>query len=79
MRTATSKFVTSIDVCVVVGVSACGAISGLFGLQNVRDINRKLREADKELALFNDEVRDKKRGVIMLVAVFCSITGMIGL
>lgn len=77
MRTATSKFVTMFDVTIVIGVCACGVISGIIGLNNVRDMNRKLGEADKELVLFNDHIRDRKRGIKMLAIVFISITGMI--
>lgn len=44
MKTATSKFVTSFDVCVVVGACACGAISGILGAKYTNEMNQKLRE-----------------------------------
>lgn len=77
MRSATANFVTVFDVSIVVGVCTCGVISGIIGLNNVREINQKLSEADKELALFNDQIRDRKRGIMMLAVVFISVTGMI--
>lgn len=77
MRTATSKFVTCLDVFVVVGACTCGVISGLFGTKKLREINRKLRDADKELSLLNDEARDKKKGIILLLIVFSWMTVMI--
>lgn len=77
MRTATSKFVTCLDVFVVVGACTCGVISGLFGTKKLREINRKLRDADKELSLLNDEARDKKRGIMLLLFVFSWMTVMI--
>lgn len=44
MKTATSKFVTTFDVCVVVGACTCGALSGILGLQNIKQMNAKLKE-----------------------------------
>lgn len=77
MRTATTKFVTLFDILILVGVCACGVIAGLYGLNNARELNRKLCEADKELELFNDQIRDRKRGIIMVSVVYISMTGMI--
>ncbi|XP_055298892.1 gustatory receptor for sugar taste 43a-like isoform X2 [Sitodiplosis mosellana] len=77
MRTATSKFVTVFDVCVVVGACVCGAITGLIGRKWISRINDNLRKADDELTLFNDQWKDKKRNLIMVVLVFLSMTGMI--
>lgn len=34
-------------------------------------------QADDELALFNEQLKDKKRNLIMLIVVFFSMTGMI--
>lgn len=48
MRTATSKFVTIFDVCVVVGACLCGALTGIFGLKIVQGINSKLREVNDD-------------------------------
>lgn len=44
MRSATSKFVTIFDVCVVVGACLCGALSGLFGFKIIQDVNSRLSE-----------------------------------
>lgn len=77
MRTATSKFVTIFDVSIVIGVCTCAVISGIIGFSNVREFNRKLCEADKELVLFNDQIRDRKRGIIMTLIVFITMTVMI--
>lgn len=77
MRTATTKFVTLFDILILVGVCTCGVIAGLYGLNNAREINRKLCEADKELELFNDQTRDRKRGIIMVSVVYITMTGMI--
>lgn len=44
MTTATSKFVTSFDVCVVVAAVFCGVGCGLFGIRLTQDMNGKLRE-----------------------------------
>lgn len=44
MRSATAKFVTIFDVCVVVGACLCGAISGLFGYKIVQSVNIRLSE-----------------------------------
>lgn len=42
MRTATSKFVTVFDVCVVVGACLCGAITGIVGRKFIQKINSNL-------------------------------------
>lgn len=44
MRTATSKFVTVLDVCVVVGACISAVLSALIGRKNVQEMNKKLRE-----------------------------------
>lgn len=44
MRTATSKFVTVFDVCVVVASCLCGAITGLVGRKFMSKINYNLRK-----------------------------------
>lgn len=49
MTTATSKFVTSFDVCVVVGACFFGVGCGLFGLQRTHEMNAKLREVKKKV------------------------------
>lgn len=77
MRTPTSNFVTLFDVSIVVGVCSCGVYAGLVGLTNAQDLNKKLSEADRELNLFNDKSRDRRRGIILLSVIFVSITGMI--
>lgn len=46
LKTATSKFVTIFNVCVVVGPCLCGALTGIFGLKIVQRINSKLREVN---------------------------------
>lgn len=46
MKTATSKFVTTFDVFVVVAACACGAITGIVGLQNIKALNAKLKEVN---------------------------------
>lgn len=77
MKSATSKFVTCLDIFVVVGSCTSGLLSGLCATAKIKQINRKLREVDKELSLLNDESKDKKRGIILIIAVFSWITGMI--
>lgn len=42
MRTATSKFVTVFDVCVVVGACLCGAVTGIAGRKFIQKINSNL-------------------------------------
>lgn len=49
MRTATSKFVTVFDVCVVVGACLCGAITGLIGRKFIQKINSNLRKVSFDL------------------------------
>lgn len=44
MRTATSKFVTVLDVCVVVSACICGVFSGIWGVKSIQIVNDKLRE-----------------------------------
>lgn len=46
MTTATSKFVAVFDVCVVVGASLCGAITGLIGRKFISKINSNLRKVN---------------------------------
>lgn len=36
-------------------------------------------QADEELAIFNEQRRDKKRNLIMVLIVFVTMTGMIAL
>ncbi|XP_031617469.1 gustatory receptor for sugar taste 43a-like [Contarinia nasturtii] len=79
MRTPTQKFVTVFDVCVVVGACVCGALTGLIGKRLIQRINANLRKADDELALFNDPVNHKKRGIWLLFIVFSLMTCMIAL
>lgn len=44
MRTATSKFVTVFDVCVVVGACLCGAITGFVARRFIQKINSNFRK-----------------------------------
>lgn len=44
MRTATGKFVTVLDVCVVVSACICGVFSGIWGVKSIQNVNNKLRE-----------------------------------
>lgn len=77
MKSATSKFVTCLDVFVVVGACTSGVISGLRATKKIKEFNRKLCEVDKELSLLIDEARDKRRGIILMLIVFSWMTGMI--
>lgn len=52
MTTATSKFVTSFDVCVVVGTCFFGVGYGLFGLRHTHELNSKLREVKTSFNFF---------------------------
>ncbi|XP_037049389.1 gustatory receptor for sugar taste 43a-like [Bradysia coprophila] len=77
MTTATSKFVTSLDVCIVVGACLSGVGCGLFGLRNTQEMNAKLREVDDVLG--NDKEKEKRRGLIMMVSVFIVISFMLAM
>lgn len=44
MRSATSKVVTGFDICVVALTCLSGAISGIFGLRETQEFNRRLKE-----------------------------------
>lgn len=77
MQTATSSFVTIFDVSIVVVVCTCGMVAGLIGTNNMRGMNERLKEADKELVLFNDRMHDRKRGILMMTMVLISITVML--
>lgn len=76
MRSSTSSFVTVLDGSILVCVSVFAIVSGIIGLNNVRELNRKLNEVDKDLELFNDNSRDRKRGIVLLAVVFISMSGM---
>lgn len=51
MRTATSKFVTVLDVFVVVGACICGAVTGLVAKNFIERINMNL----KKVIIINEE------------------------
>lgn len=50
MTSATSKFVTSFDVIVVVGACLFGVVCGIVGLRHTKELNEKLREVSGELS-----------------------------
>ncbi|KFB43496.1 AGAP004727-PA-like protein [Anopheles sinensis] len=82
MKTATSKVVTILDVSVVVSACICGALSGIWGLQFVRELNQRLVEADEMLSLYISGRNRSKRnhkGVLMLGLVSFIITGALSL
>ncbi|XP_035912687.1 gustatory receptor for sugar taste 43a isoform X3 [Anopheles stephensi] len=83
MKTATSKVVTILDVSVVVSACICGSLSGIWGLHFVRELNRRLTEADEILSLYvkecNRNQRQRKKGILMLGLVCFIITGALSL
>lgn len=76
MLSATANFVTIFDVMCLVVACLCGGISGIIGLKGVREMNRKLSEADNEMVLFHDQERDRRRGLILLSTVFVAVTAV---
>ncbi|XP_041770344.1 gustatory receptor for sugar taste 43a isoform X2 [Anopheles merus] len=83
MKTATSKVVTILDVSVVVSACICGTLSGIGGLHFVRELNRRLTEADEILSLYVKEStrsrRQRRKGILMLGLVCFIITGALSL
>ncbi|XP_040152073.1 gustatory receptor for sugar taste 43a isoform X3 [Anopheles arabiensis] len=83
MKTATSKVVTILDVSVVVSACICGTLSGIGGLHFVRELNRRLTEADEILSLYVKEStrsrRQQRKGILMLGLVCFIITGALSL
>ncbi|XP_053663509.1 gustatory receptor for sugar taste 43a [Anopheles marshallii] len=83
MKTATSKVVTILDVSVVVSACICGTLSGIWGLHFVRELNRRLIEADEILTLYvkecNRSLRQRRKGILMLGLVCFIITGALSL
>uniref|UniRef100_A0A182PYX3 Gustatory receptor n=1 Tax=Anopheles epiroticus TaxID=199890 RepID=A0A182PYX3_9DIPT len=83
MKTATSKVVTILDVSVVVSACICGTLSGIWGLHFVRELNRRLTEADQILSLYVRECtrnqRERRKGILMLGLVYFIITGALAL
>ncbi|XP_058065769.1 gustatory receptor for sugar taste 43a [Anopheles bellator] len=82
MKTATSKVVTILDVSVVVSACICGTLSGIWGLQFVRELNQRLTEADEMLAHYTSGLvrsRQKHKGILMLGLVSFIITGALSL
>ncbi|XP_049292713.1 gustatory receptor for sugar taste 43a isoform X2 [Anopheles funestus] len=83
MKTATSKVVTILDVSVVVSACICGTLSGIWGLHFVRELNRRLIEADEILSLYvkecNRSLRQRRKGILMLGLVCFIITGALSL
>uniref|UniRef100_A0A182KHC3 Gustatory receptor n=1 Tax=Anopheles christyi TaxID=43041 RepID=A0A182KHC3_9DIPT len=83
MKTATSKVVTILDVSVVVSACICGTLSGIWGLHFVRELNRRLTEADAILSLYvkdcNRSPKQRRKGILMLGLVCFIITGALSL
>uniref|UniRef100_A0A182WAT1 Gustatory receptor n=1 Tax=Anopheles minimus TaxID=112268 RepID=A0A182WAT1_9DIPT len=83
MKTATSKVVTILDVSVVVSACICGTLSGIWGLHFVRELNRRLIEADEILSVYvkecNRNLRQRRKGILMLGLVCFIITGALSL
>ncbi|XP_053674022.1 LOW QUALITY PROTEIN: gustatory receptor for sugar taste 43a-like [Anopheles nili] len=82
MKTATSKVVTILDVSVVVSACICGTLSGIWGLQFVRELNQRLNEADEILSLYvreRNRGRQRRKGMLMLGLVSFIITGALSL
>ncbi|XP_052895587.1 gustatory receptor for sugar taste 43a [Anopheles moucheti] len=83
MKTATSKVVTILDVSVVVSACICGTLSGIWGLHFVRELNRRLIEADEILSVYvkecNRSLRQRRKGILMLGLVCFIITGALSL
>jgi gustatory receptor len=78
MKTPTSKAVTSLDMMVVVTSCIMGVICGCVSLQQTQELNDRLREADETLALYTDERKDKKRGLVIFICVLLIITSTVG-